>query len=381
MKKKIILLAMFANSITAIFGQTDTRVINTAVPFLEIPTSAAGLAMGNSGVAMAGDDNSFYYNPAKIAFQKNIDVFSASYIPWMREFASDMKLAAVNYSYKMDDDQTVGGGLTYFNMGRMIIKDENGSELGNIRTNEFAITGTYARALNYESSVALTVRGIYSRILNTDGYQVPTTKGAWGVSADLSFFRTIELDYYKNLRLGFNLSNIGPKMGYTKDRSAKTAIPTNLRFGVSYDNQVNDDNSLSFALDINKLLVATPPIYNQSGEIIKGKNPNRTFLNGIFTSFSDAPGGLKEELQEINICAGGEYRFKEVLAIRAGASYEHKTKGNRSYIGTGIEYKGNYYDQLYSISAFYIIPYGSATVQSPLKNTFGVSVKILLGEY
>lgn len=359
-------------------GQTGSRVISTAVPFLDVPSTAAGLSMGNTGVAMGGDDNSLFYNPAKIAFQKNIDVFSAAYIPWMREFSQDMKLVRASYSYRPDADQAFGTSLTYFNMGRLLIKDENGAELGNIRSNEFALSGTYARALTYEASVAVTLKAIYSRILNTKDYGVPTTRGAWGAAADLSFFRTIELDYYKNLRIGMNLANIGTRMSYSG--SLKSFLPTNLRLGVGYDNQVNDDNAFSLGIDLNKLLVPTPPVYDAGGQIMKGKDPYRSYLGGLFSSLYDAPGGVKEELQEVNICAGGEYRYKDILTLRAGISYESKVKGNRSFIGAGVEYKGLLFDQRYDFAAFYLMPYGSAGITSPLRNTFGVEVKIRLGE-
>jgi hypothetical protein len=376
MKKRLVII-LLCGYVNGIYAQTTSRIINTAVPFLEVPVTAQGLAMGNTGAGMSMDDNTIFYNPAKIVFQKNVDVFSASYIPWMREFSNDMKLVNVNYSYKKDMYQAFQVGLTYFNMGRLMIKDDNGSELGNYKSNEFALTGTYSRALNYSTAIALTFRGIYSGILRTSGYPVPTVKNAWGLSADLSLFKTIELDYSRNLHFGFNLSNIGPKMHYGQANDIKTSLPTNLRIGAGYDNQLNDDNGFSVGMDINKLLVPSPPVYDQSGQVIKGKNPDRSYLNALFSSLYDAPGGFKEELQEINVCAGGEYRYMDVLAFRAGVSYESKAKGNRSYVGAGVEYKFALYDQRFSINACYLTPFSA---QSPLKNTFGITVYIRLGD-
>jgi len=374
--RKILLIYISILSANSTFAQTDNRVINTAAPFLLIPSSAVGLAKGNTGVASGLDDNTCFYNPAKIAFQKQIDVFSASYIPWMHEYSNDLKLVVANYSYKKDEFQSFGAGITYFNMGNMVLKDENGTELGVMKSNEFAIAGTYARALSYNTSIALTMRGIYSSILRSQGYSMPDVKPAWGISADISMYKTIELDFDRNFNLGFNLSNIGPKLNYGRD-ALKTSLPTNLRMGFGYDCAVNEDNGYSIGLDINKLLVPSPPELDQTGQIIKGKNPGRSYLNGLFSSFYDAPNGLKEELQEVNICFGGEYRFKDAFAFRAGASYESKVKGNRTYIGAGFEYKFSLYDQKFGLSFCYLAP---LVAQSPLKNTFGMTAYIRLGE-
>jgi hypothetical protein len=371
MKKICLIIVLIQSGIKA-------QVINTAVPFLEVPTSSAGIAMGNTGVATGMEDNTGFYNPAKLTNQKSVDHFSATYIPWMRSFSKDMKIVNASYSYRMDENQVVGGGLTYFNMGHLLLKDENGAELGSIKSNELAINATYARALTYDYSIGVTLRGIYSRVLNTEGYSVPTVKGAYGISADIGLLRTIELDYYKNIRLGINISNLGNKISYGTGRDKKTSIPTSLKLGVSYDNEVNDDNSFTIGLDINKLLVPSQPWYDTVGKIVKGKDPNRSYLSGVATSLFDAPGGFKEELREFNICLGTEYRYKDILALRAGISYESSLKGNRSYIGTGLEYKGRIYDQKYSMSIFYLIPFINRNF-SPLTNTFGFGVTLDLG--
>ncbi len=379
--KQIIVILLYISSITHVCGQINSRVINTAVPFLELPGSVSSLGMGNIGAGTLPDDNLFY-NPAKIAFIKNTHLASLTYLPWARIISPDLNLLNVNYIINKDDNQAFGFNLTYYTMGNLTIKDNNGAELGTVASNEFALSGTYSKVLGYSTSIAASFRGIHSRLGAVSGVPGDPSvmiKPAFDVSADLSFYKMIELNYAQKIMMGANLSNLGPKMSYNA-QSNKTFLPTNLRVGFGYNNEVNEDNAFTIGVDFNKLLVPTPPVYDVNGNILRGKNPNRTPIDALLSSFSDAPGRFSEEIQEISFAVGGEYRFKDQFLLRSGISYEDPSKGDRKYISFGAGFKGVLYDQKYEISISYLVPYSSSTTVSPFKNSFGLTLCYLLGE-
>ena len=180
-----------------------------------------------------------------------------------------------------------------------------------------------------------------------------------------------------------NISNIGAKMRYTNTAN-RDFIPTNLRLGTAVTTHLDDYNKITFTLDLNKLLVPTPPIYN-GDTLVSGYDRNVGVASGIIQSFYDAPGQLdnnnqlvkgsigREELREINFGGGMEYWYADQFAVRAGYFYEDLTKGNRQFItlGAGLKY------QVLTIDMSYLV---STTQQNPLANTLRFSLRFAVGD-
>jgi hypothetical protein len=351
-----------------LLGQINT--ITTAVPFLIISPDARAGGMGDAGVASSADVNSIHWNPSKLAFVDNNMGFAISYTPWLRKLVPDINLAYVSFYKKVKGEQTLGASLRYFSLGNITFTDNVGTEIGQFNPAEFAIDVAYARKLSEDLSGGIALRYINSNL--TGGFAVennPTKTGS-SVAADISAYYTKEVEVAKKdavFSFGLNISNIGSKISYT-ETGRKDFIPINLRLGPSLLFKLNEYNDIAFLVDFNKLLVPTPPIYdptnviNGEQQILFGKNPDVSVASGIFNSFSDAPGGTKEELREINIAGGLEYWYDKQFAFRAGYFYEHELKGNRKYftLGAGLKYN------VFGLDFAYLIP---TDQRNPLENT------------
>jgi len=356
-----------------LLGQLNT--ITTAVPFLIISPDARAGGMGDAGVASSADVNSIHWNPSKLAFVENKLGVSISYTPWLRKLVPDINLAYVSFYNKLKGDQTIGASLRYFSLGDITFTDNVGTEIGQFNPSEFAIDIAYARLLSENISGGIALRYINSNL--TGGFQVENnaTKAGQSVAADISATYRKEMEVGKKdavFGFGLNISNIGSKISYT-ETGRKDFIPINLRLGPSLKIKLNEYNDITFLVDFNKLLVPTPPIYNPDSiingeqQILFGQNPDVSVASGIFNSFSDAPDGFSEELNEINIAGGLEYWYDNQFAFRAGYFYEHETKGNRKYftLGAGLKYN------VFGLDFAYLIP---TDQRNPLENTLRFSL-------
>lgn len=366
MKLKICLLALTlsvcslvslkAQTYQGLLGQDNTlNTITTSVPFLSIAPDARGGAMGDVGVATSPDVYSMHWNPAKYAFVEQNSGFSVSYSPWLKELINDVSLAYLTGYYKIDKNQTVAMSLRYFSLGEIIFTDNVGEDIGQYSPNEFAVDAAYARKFSDNISGSVALRYIYSNLTGGIFVSGAQSKPGRSVAADVSFYYQKDFDMGNlpaKFALGANISNIGSRITYTEIQQ-RSYIPINLRVGPSIKFNIDDYNELMFTFDLNKLLVPTPPLYATdstgspvkdpvTGEymIEKGKDPDRNVVSGMFGSFTDAPGGFKEEFHEINYSIGTEYWYDKQFAIRGGFFYEHPTKGNRKYftLGAGLRY-------------------------------------------
>jgi len=362
------------------------NTITTAVPFLLIAPDARGGAMGDAGVSSSPDANSMHWNPSKYAFMKNSIGFSTSYSPWLRGLVNDINLAYLAGYYKINDFQSVGASLRYFSLGEIMFTDEYGQNTGTQKPNEFSVDVAYARKFSKDLSGAVTLRFINSNLTQGQYVAGSSTHAGRSVASDISVYYRKELELNKRKALfaaGANISNIGAKINYTES-TERDFIPINLRMGPSFSIDIDEYNGLACMVDINKLLVPTPPIYqvytdtvtgsiiydadhDGKNDIAKGKDPNRGVVSGIFGSFSDAPGGWKEELREISYSFGLEYWYDKQFAIRGGYFTEAKTKGNRKYftLGAGIKYN------VFGLDFAYLIP---TEQRNPLENTLRFSL-------
>lgn len=365
----IALIAVFVKNVNGQATTSGANTITTAVPFLSItPDSRAG-GMGDAGVGTTPDLNSQHWNPAKYAFMESEMGVSLSYSPWLRALVDDINLAYLVGYKKIDDVQTFSSSLRYFSLGDIIFTSEFGQPMGQQSPNEFAVDLGYTRQLSDVFAGAVAVRYIRSDL--TGGQLINGVESQAGNSfaADVAFY------YYNEFRAnrkdnifaaGINIQNIGQKISYT-DGVVKDFIPTMLKLGASYTTELDEYNTFSFAVEANKLLVPTPPadtVGFGEGDVIYpgGINSDKSVIAGIFSSFTDAPGGFEEELQEINFSVGVEYWYNKQFALRAGYFYENENKGNRKFLTAGAGLKLN----VFALDFSYLLP---TQRNHPLENT------------
>jgi len=352
------------------------NVVTTAVPILLVsPDSRAG-AMGDVGVASTPDGNSSAWNPAKLAFLENKKASMAmSYTPWMSKLVPDIDLAYVNYTKALSDRQGISASLRYFSLGEINFTNEQGNSMGTFNPYEFYLDVAYALKLSDHWSAGTGLRWIYSDIAQGQVVQGLQTKPGQSGAADLGFYYQGDYNNIKGGRrqawsAGIALTNLGAKIAYSESGNSDF-LPTNLRIGGGYHLEIDQYNQMSVYLDLNRLVVPTPPELGTNGEIVAGMDDNVTPLMGVFQSFNPAakPGGFNELLQENIYNFGLEYKYDNFLFARTGYLHEHKLKGNRQYVtmGFGLQYN------VFTIDMAYLIP-ASPTTRSPLENTLRFSM-------
>ncbi|TKC05190.1 type IX secretion system outer membrane channel protein PorV [Pedobacter frigoris] len=356
-------------------GSQPNNIV-TAVPFLLITPDARAGSMGDAGVAVHPDANAMSINPSKIAFLDKPYGFAASYSPWLKTLVPDINLAYLSGFYKMDEKNTIGGSLRYFSLGEIQFVDINQQDQGVYSPNEIALDVTYARKFDESFSLGTAVRYIYSNLASGQFSAGQETKPGTAVAVDISgYFKkpTTMFGTKAILSAGLNISNIGTKISYVGGGENRGFLPTNFKIGGASTFIIDDYNQFTFALDFNKLLVPTQPIYDTDGSIVAGEDPNRSVPSGIFGSFSDAPGGFKEEVREVNVAAGMEYWYNQQFAFRAGYFYEAPTKGDRRYftVGAGLKYN------VFNIDFAYLL---ANAQKSPLANTLRFTLLFNFGD-
>ena len=383
--KKILLLIAFMLGVNAVVLAQDERIgmfnpVLTGVTSLSIaPDSRAG-AMGDVGVATDADVNSQYWNPAKYPFAISPAGFSLAYTPWLRQLVSDIDLANLVGYYRLGDYQAISGSLTYFSLGEVYVGDI-GSAM-TIKPYEMAVDFAYSRMLSETFSASVGLRYIVSDL--NYNYDEDVSVGQ-AFAADISMFYSNYVFFGRRecmLNFGLNASNIGSKISYDGGQTNQF-IPTNLRLGTSLLIPVDAYNTFSISADVNKLMVPTKPSYRQFLDEEYGvdyKDDNYSLaseyqswldangyneispISGIFKSFADAPGGFREELQEIYWGVGVEYAYNNQFFLRGGYHYENEYKGNRKYFTLGTGFKMS----VFSLDAAYLI---STAQSNPLDQT------------
>jgi opacity protein-like surface antigen len=342
----------FAQNSVIISGQDpNRRVITTAVPFLNFAPDSRHSGMGDVGVATSPDANSAHWNSGKLAFIKDDSGFSLSYSPWLGKLVNDMSVSYLTGFKRIDENSAFAFDLRYFNMGDIQLTDGLGNTLGEFNPRDIAIGGTYSRKLSQNLGLGISARFIHSNLSGAI-----SSAGGSEARAGISVGADIGLYYQKPVFVGAKdgvwswglaMTNIGPKITYNSAEDLDY-IPTNFRIGTAYMINLDPVNSITFALDFNKLMVPTPPLYetNQDGTlktdengnliIAAGEDPNRALISGMFGSFSDAPDGFREELKEFTVSAGIEYQYAQKFALRTGYFYENQSKGGRRYFTMGL---------------------------------------------
>ncbi|MBL7735935.1 MAG: type IX secretion system outer membrane channel protein PorV [Chitinophagaceae bacterium] len=344
------------------------NVVTTAVPFLSISPDARSGGMGEAGIAVDPDANAVFRNLAKMPFTESKSGVGATYSPWLRKLGlNDVYLTTLSGYTKLDDNQAISASLRYFSMGNINFTDNMGNQLGSARPREFSIDAGYSRKLSERMGLAIALRYINSNLTGGRTIGQTTYKTGNAVAGDLSLYYNAQNVDGQGWSFGATMTNVGTKIGYTTDASQKDFIPANLGLGVAYTKVYDEQNKISFGLDVNKLMVPTPPASGDSMALVNYRN--KGVINGLFSSFGDAPGGFSEELKEFQIGGGLEYTYNNQFAARAGYFHENKTKGNRQYftVGAGVRYT------IVGINFSYIIPNGSGINENPLSNTLRFS--------
>ncbi len=342
------------------------NVVTTAVPMLRISPDARSTGMGETGIATKADAYSNFWNLGKTPFAKQKGSIGVTYTPWLNDLdLKDVYIASLAGYYKLDDNQALSLGLRYFSLGDIQFTDQSGNDIGSNRPREYTVEGGYSRKLGAKSGLGIGVRYISSNLANGTFNGVNYKKGS-SVAADLHFFHTGEKENGEGFNYGVTLSNLGSKISYTDDNAQKDFIPANLGLGAAYTKVFDADSKLTFAADINKLLVPTPDTTAASIANYRSQG----VVSSWAKSFGDAPGGGSEELRELTASIGAEYWYKEQFSFRAGYFYESPLKGNRRYatVGAGLKYN------VIGLNLAYIFPSGAGISRNPLSNTVRFSL-------
>ena len=344
------------------------NVVTTAVPFLRISPDARSGGMGDVGIATSADASSAFWNLAKTPFNTNKGGIAVTYTPWLKDLGlNDVYLASLAGYYKISEQEALSASLRYFSLGNIQFTDNLGNDLSSFRPREFAFDIGYSRKLSSKIGLGIALRYINSNLASGTINGVAYKPGS-SVSGDLSLYSNGNKADGSGLSWGVTLSNLGTKISYTSDATQKDYIPANLGVGVAYTKVFDEQNKMTFALDLHKLLVPTPPVIGDSAGLIKYRSQG--VVNSWFKSFGDASGGFSEEIKEIQASVGAEYWYNDQFAFRAGYFYENPLKGNRKYftLGAGLKYN------TFGLNFSYLLPSGNGVNRNPLSNTLRFSL-------
>jgi hypothetical protein len=342
------------------------NAITTAAPFLLIVPDARAGGMGDMGVATSADAFSLFHNAAKMTFSNRQVKTGITYSPWLRNLTDDIFIGSASYMNRFSENAAWGADFKYFSLGQIDLTTDQGEANGTINPNEFVATGSYALKLSETFSMGVGLKYIRSNLAfnGTSGNSLqPINSFAVDVSG---YYQSLEENYGNfngRYRIGFNLANIGPKVSYTPGE--EDFIPTNLKLGGGFDFILDDYNTISTTVEFTKLLV--PYTGDDSTD-------DTGWVEGIFSSFGDAPGGFSEEIKEFTYAFGAEYLYNNAFALRGGYFHESADKGNRQYFTLGGGFKTN----ALNIDLSYLI--NSSDVNNPLENSLRFSLSFDLGE-
>lgn len=345
------------------------NVVTTAVPFLRISPDARAGGMGDLGVASNPDANSGFWNLAKTPFNKSETGLGLTYTPWLKDLGlNDVYLLSFAGYHKLDEQQALSASVRYFSLGNIQFTDGNGNDFGSGRPREFGIDAGYSRKLSDNMGIGIALRFIHSNLVGGAPDQGSAYQAGNAVGGDISFFYTGADETGQGWNFGAAITNLGSKIGYTRDATQKDFIPTNLGLGAAYTKVFDETSKIMFGIDANKLMVPTPPQMTNNTTIDSGliaNYRNKGVVGSWLSSFGDAPGGFSEELQEFQLSFGTEYSYNDQFFARAGYFYEGKQKGNRKYFTVGVGIKYN----VFGLNFSYLVPTGAGINRNPLSNT------------
>lgn len=389
---RVISLLFLLTNFSQLFSQGTLNkngleyVITTGVPFLRIATDARSAGMGEVGVATSADNSSAFHNPAKLAFIENDLGASINFAPWLRQITNDIYLMNGNGYYKISPNHTAGLSLRYFTLGEILYKDQIGADIGRSKPYEAAIEGHYAFRLSENFGIGASGRFILSDLSNgatATNTQLPAGT-AFSVDFAAYYTKKMEIQAFQEskINIGLNISNIGSKIQYSAN-GQPDFIPTNMALGACFEGQLDEHNSFSASLQVDKLLVPTPTykVDNQGKLTFVDVNRNGVpdfkehgSIAGMLTSFGDHADGIGGELSEFITHIGGEYAYQKTYFLRAGFFYEPEGAGGRQFVTAGLGLKYN----TMRLDFSYLLPITQQ--RSPLDNQMRVSIGFNIGE-
>ncbi|GAA4318939.1 type IX secretion system outer membrane channel protein PorV [Flaviaesturariibacter amylovorans] len=383
---KLTVGALLGASTLTVQAQQKLNVVTTAVPFLRISPDARAGGMGELSVATNPDAASSYFNLGKVPFNEQKAGVNVTYTPWLKRFVNDVYLASASGFYKLDENSAVSGSLRYFSLGDIQFTDENGNNIQTGRPREFGFDLGYSRKLSPRTGIGVGLKYIHSNLAGNANISGTSYKAGNAVAGDIGLYHNRQATNGNGWAFGLALTNLGSKIAYTNNAQQKDFIPANFALGTTYTAVFNESNKLMVGVDFNKLLVPTPPTFDENptnDPNIDADNTaratayrNKSVVGSWVSSFGDAPGGFSEELKEWQVSVGAEYWYNNQFALRAGYFYEDKTKGNRRYFTAGV---GVHYN-VFGLNFSYLVPSGGNNVnQNPLSNTLRFSLLFDLG--
>lgn len=367
-------------------GDCIANTLLTAMPFLRIAPDARGGAMGDVGITVTPDPNSIHYNAANLAFTEKSTALALTYTPWLRELnLNDVYLLHFSGYKKLSKLETIGFGLRYFSLGEINFTDVQGVQIGLGNPRELEFNVAYARKLGDNFAASLSAKYVYSNLAsgqNVNGIDI-NSANAFAADVGITYKKKTKLGGYDSeWTYGLALTNLGSKVSYTDIAEVQDFLPSNLGFGAGLLMNFDQYNTMSFHVEINKLLVPTPVarfMLNEDG--VNVDNPEwdmnndgiadyrqKALFSGVFGSLGDAQGGFGEEVKEFSFSIGTEYWYDKQFAVRAGYYYEHPEKGDRQFltVGLGIQYN------IFGINLSYLVPTNNR--RNPLDNTLRFSL-------
>ena len=377
------LLLLAAPAALAQVATADLHTTTTAVPILTLSPDARGSALGDAGVATSPDANAAFYNPGKLGFVDYKYSFSPSYSPWLRQVTDDMSLSYVSGYGKVGPRGAFAASLLYFNLGQIDYRTGTNLPNGSFNPKEYAVTVSYGQKLGENFGVGVSARYVRSNLIGN--YSGNDAQAGNSFAADLGAYytkdATIGAGIY-NLAFGLAITNLGNKMSYSSVQST-SFLPTTLRLGTAITREIDSFNKITIAFDATKLLVPSPyweDPYNASDPTQVNRvrqtdleRQQQGPIGAIFSSFSDAPNGFKGELQEINLHAGAEYWYNNIIAARVGYFYENPHVGARQYLSFGLGARLS----VFGVDGTYLVPNSQA---NPLANTIRISLHFNLNK-
>jgi len=365
--------------ITGILPKTQAQtaepinVVTTAVPFLRISPDARAGGMGDLALATSPDASSSYFNLGKVPFNTSQAGVNLTYTPWLKKIVNDVYLASLSGFYKIGDNSAISASLRYFSLGQIQFTDNFGNQLGSGNPREFGVDLGYSLKISDRTGLGVGLKYIYSNLASGSSSGA-TYKAGNSVAGDIGLYHNGTSTTGEGWSFGAALTNLGAKIAYTDNADQKDYIPANLGIGTTYTKVIDESNKLTFGVDLNKLLVPTPPeatnnATQDSANLVGYRN--KGVVSSWFSSFGDAPGGFSEEIKEFQVSLGAEYWYNNQFALRAGYFFEDKTKGNRRFFTTGVGIKYN----VFNLNFSYLIPSGgTGSNQNPLSNTLRFSL-------
>jgi hypothetical protein len=341
-----------------------TQFVTTAVPFLRISPDARAGGMGDLGVATSADANSTFYNNAKTPFAKHDIGIGLTYTPWLKDLGlNDVYLLAASGFYKLNDKQALSASIRYFSLGNIQFTDNSGNSLNTGQPREFGADFGYSQKLSNKLSIGLALRYIHSNLAAGAPGTVTTYKPGNAVAGDISLFYTLAKENGQGWNFGLTATNLGSKIGYTNDATQKDYIPANLSIGAAYTAVFDEQNKVTFGLDLHKLLVPAAPAATGNDTTDTQNLTDYRSKSVVSSWFSSFKGPSQFSL--INASIGAEYSYDNQFFLRVGYYYEDANQGDRKYFTVGVGLKYN----VIGLNFSYLVPSGNGVTRNPLSNT------------